>query len=273
MAARLLLDQPRARGDRGGPVRAEGAAGGAPLGTGCGREGLVPPGRERRLRGEILRRTPKPQAEVDPFATLQRRSLRTTRPERHPWKRSPTCCSLSDDELSALLAQLEDGEDAISRRRRVLHGRIDILRAERTERLKATGRGGQLRGARHRRRFERPLYAGTGDMPAEEDLDAAARPRRASTTTRRGRRSGSLEQEEDDISLNRRVMHAQIDIVRAERTKRSRGAAHMSTPGTSARSSAEANESHLLPGMRLSEPGGGDLLLALRRAARARERR
>ena len=32
-----------------------------------------------------------------------------------------------------------------------------------------------------------------------------------------------LEQEEDDISLSRRVMHGQIDIIRAERTKRSRG--------------------------------------------------
>ena len=49
----------------------------------------------------------------------------------------PDLLSLSDDELSALLAQIEDGEEAISQRRRVLHGRIDILRAERTERLKA----------------------------------------------------------------------------------------------------------------------------------------
>ena len=59
-------------------------------------------------------------------------------------------------------------------------------------------------------------------MPAEEDLDPL--PDLGSldddalwTEIRR------LEQEEDDISLNRRVMHAQIDIVRAERTKRSRG--------------------------------------------------
>ena len=49
----------------------------------------------------------------------------------------PDLLSLSDAELSSLLAQIEEGEEAISQRRRVLHGRIDILRAERTERLRA----------------------------------------------------------------------------------------------------------------------------------------
>ena len=49
----------------------------------------------------------------------------------------PDLLPLSDDELSSLIQQLENREDAISRRRRVLHGRIDILRAERTARLKA----------------------------------------------------------------------------------------------------------------------------------------
>ena len=36
-----------------------------------------------------------------------------------------------------------------------------------------------------------------------------------------------LEQEEDDISLNRRVMHGQIDIIRAERAKRARSGGHV----------------------------------------------
>jgi anti-sigma28 factor (negative regulator of flagellin synthesis) len=49
----------------------------------------------------------------------------------------PDLLSLSDAELSTLLSSVEDAEEAISRRRRVLHGRIDILRAERIERLKA----------------------------------------------------------------------------------------------------------------------------------------
>jgi hypothetical protein len=137
----------------------------------------------------------------------------------------PDLLPLSDAELSTLLAQLEDGEDAISRRRRVLHGRIDILRAERTERLKTQVAAGSFE-AKPPTSLERPLYSGTGDVPAEAELDPL--PDLASldddalwVEIRR------LEQEEDDISLNRRVMHAQIDIIRAERAKRSRSGAHV----------------------------------------------
>jgi RsiG-like len=43
--------------------------------------------------------------------------------------------SRSDDELRALIAELETEEREISRRRRVLHGKIDILRAELVMRL------------------------------------------------------------------------------------------------------------------------------------------
>jgi RsiG-like len=42
--------------------------------------------------------------------------------------------SLGDDELRAAIVALEREEDDISLRRRVLHGRIDILRAERERR-------------------------------------------------------------------------------------------------------------------------------------------
>ena len=44
--------------------------------------------------------------------------------------------SLSDEELKDLIAELEREESDISYRRRLLQGRIDILRAERTERLR-----------------------------------------------------------------------------------------------------------------------------------------
>jgi hypothetical protein len=37
----------------------------------------------------------------------------------------------TNDELRTLLSELQEEEDQISYRRRVLHGRIDILRAER----------------------------------------------------------------------------------------------------------------------------------------------
>jgi hypothetical protein len=42
--------------------------------------------------------------------------------------------SLSDDELRATIVQLEHEEDDISLHRRILHGRIDILSAERERR-------------------------------------------------------------------------------------------------------------------------------------------
>lgn len=137
----------------------------------------------------------------------------------------PDLLPLSDDELSSLIAQLEDSEDAISRRRRVLHGRIDILRAERTARLKARVAAGSFE-ATAVISLERPLYSGTGEMPAEADLDPlpdleSLDDEALWAEIRR------LEQEEDDISLSRRVMHAQIDIVRAERAKRSRSGDHV----------------------------------------------
>ena len=51
----------------------------------------------------------------------------------------PDLSTLSDDELKRLIDELEHEEDEISYRRRLLHGRLDILRAERTARLKKKG--------------------------------------------------------------------------------------------------------------------------------------
>jgi hypothetical protein len=133
----------------------------------------------------------------------------------------PDLLSLSDAELSALLAQIEEGEEAISQRRRVLHGRIDILRAERTERLRAQVASGSFE-THPLTTFERPIYEGTGEVPKETDLT----PLPVLGDLDDGQlweEIKRLEHEEDDISLNRRVMHAQIDIIRAERAKRTRG--------------------------------------------------
>ena len=52
----------------------------------------------------------------------------------------PDLGTLSDEDLKALIEKLELEENEVSFRRRMLPGRIDILRAERTARLK--GRGG-----------------------------------------------------------------------------------------------------------------------------------
>jgi hypothetical protein len=49
----------------------------------------------------------------------------------------------SNDELRALLNDLHEEEQRISYRRRVLHGRIDILRAELVRRLKAQREAGE----------------------------------------------------------------------------------------------------------------------------------
>ena len=51
----------------------------------------------------------------------------------------PDLATLSDDDLKTLIETLELEENEVSFRRRMLQGRIDILRAERTARLKGKG--------------------------------------------------------------------------------------------------------------------------------------
>jgi hypothetical protein len=48
----------------------------------------------------------------------------------------PDFSTLTDDDLRVMIRELEKEEDEISFRRRVLHGRIDILRAELVARLR-----------------------------------------------------------------------------------------------------------------------------------------
>ena len=48
----------------------------------------------------------------------------------------PDLTTLTDDDLRVTIRDLEKEEDEISFRRRVLHGRIDILRAELVARLR-----------------------------------------------------------------------------------------------------------------------------------------
>ena len=51
----------------------------------------------------------------------------------------PDLGSLTDDDLKQLIGQLEQEEQDVSYRRRLLHGKIDILRAELVVRLRASG--------------------------------------------------------------------------------------------------------------------------------------
>ena len=85
----------------------------------------------------------------------------------------PDLGSLSDQELKDLIQQLTDEEIEISYRRRILHGKIDILRAEFVNRLRRKHEGGE-------------------EVITGEDVPAAdrhpRRPRPGRRRTRAGRR-------------------------------------------------------------------------------------
>ena len=56
----------------------------------------------------------------------------------------PDVSSMSDKELKELIDQLTDEEREVSYRRRLLHGKIDILRAELVNRLRARREAGDV---------------------------------------------------------------------------------------------------------------------------------
>lgn len=56
----------------------------------------------------------------------------------------PDLGSLSDPELKELIKQLTEEEMEVSYQRRILHGRIDILRAELVNRLRKKDETGEL---------------------------------------------------------------------------------------------------------------------------------
>lgn len=131
----------------------------------------------------------------------------------------PDLAGLPDDELNGMIEELEREEESISLRRRMLHGRIDILRAEHRVRLSESLHEGAVpsdAGGPHRALFE-----GTGDVPPEHDLGPM--PDLATITDEELRATiRELEVEEDDVSLRRRVLQGRIDLLRAERTTRTR---------------------------------------------------
>ena len=57
----------------------------------------------------------------------------------------PDLSTLSDDDLREMIRGLEKEEDEISLQRRVLHGRIDILRAELVARLREQVAAGEAK--------------------------------------------------------------------------------------------------------------------------------
>lgn len=132
----------------------------------------------------------------------------------------PDLATLSDADLAALIGTLEQEEDGISFRRRVLHGRIDILRQEHVERLRRQIESGAALDPDAEPHM-RPLYEGTGEVPPEHELEPL--PDLASLSDDALRAMiHELETEEDDISLRRRFLHGQIEILRATRYARLR---------------------------------------------------
>jgi hypothetical protein len=132
----------------------------------------------------------------------------------------PDLATLTEDDLAALIGSLEREEDAISFRRRVLHGRIDILRQEHVERVRRQVESGALPDHEIDPRA-RSLYEGTGEVPPEHELEPLPDLAQMSDDALRSMIRG-LEREEDDISLRRRFLHGQIEILRATRYARLR---------------------------------------------------
>ena len=82
----------------------------------------------------------------------------------------PDLGSLSDDELKKEIDQLKEQEREISYQRRILHGKIDILRAELVNRLRKKHEEGEtvISGADVQQLTD--ILAGKG-IPADADIE------------------------------------------------------------------------------------------------------
>jgi hypothetical protein len=98
---------------------------------------------------------------------LERLLLYSEHPEeRRPVEPLPDLSKLTDDDLRVKIRELEKEEDEISFRRRVLHGRIDILRAELVARLREQVSAGEAQLADVGRLSE--ILAGKASPSREE---------------------------------------------------------------------------------------------------------
>lgn len=104
--------------------------------------------------------------------------MNTPDPEDSDVEPLPDFDSLSDEDLKSLIDRLEQEENEVSYRRRLLQGRIDILRAERTARLKGHGLGdvdvGRLTDILASRGTPEPPPAGDEPHDDAEEPDEAA---------------------------------------------------------------------------------------------------
>ena len=130
----------------------------------------------------------------------------------------PDLAALSDADLKALTEEKMDDERDVSRRRRELHGRIDVLRSEHTRRLKE--RHGTLDvdpallsdGLLAQQPEELAVLADDDLLPTGHELDDA---NDLSDDDLR-ERIHKCTQSEREVSFKRRILHGQIDLLRAE---------------------------------------------------------
>ena len=81
----------------------------------------------------------------------------------------PDVGAMSDKELKELIDQLTDEEREVSYRRRLLHGKIDILRAELVNRLKAKREAGDALISGDDVQTLTDILLGKVDRPTEEE--------------------------------------------------------------------------------------------------------
>ncbi len=128
----------------------------------------------------------------------------------------PDLEALSDDEKDALIASLEREEETVSYRRRLLHGRIDLLRKAYEERVKLNLAQGRELPQLAPSDLERPLFEGTGELPDDEELEPMPDLDAVTDDALRAM-IHDLEVAEDDVSLHRREVQGRLDLLRAAR--------------------------------------------------------
>ena len=89
------------------------------------------------------RNRPEPKAEVDPSGSFCLTSYAPASGRKAHVEPFPDLQTLSDDDLKQLIDELTKEEQEVSYRRRILHGKIDILRAELVNRLRKKHEGGE----------------------------------------------------------------------------------------------------------------------------------
>jgi hypothetical protein len=100
-------------------------------------------------RRQVHKKPTDPKAQLDPVSgeaihSLERKDIYLVALGGHTLDTFPDLGSLTDQELKELIKQLTDEEMEISYRRRILHGKIDILRAELVNRLRKKDETGEL---------------------------------------------------------------------------------------------------------------------------------